>query len=62
MLKNMSALLMLFTSRGIANYIRNVTVPVGCLTPWIACTPLGKIVQRDDRHHSKARKKLAVQP
>ena len=28
---------------------------------WIACTPLGKIVQRDGRHHSKGGKKLAGQ-
>ena len=35
---------------------------MGCLAPWIACIPLGKIVQSDGRHQSKAGKKLAGQP
>ena len=53
---------MLLISRGFPNYTRNITVSMGCLAPWIACTPLGKIVQRDGRCHLKAGKKLAVQP
>ena len=44
MMKNISAFLTLLTSR-LSNYTRNITVSMGYLSPWIACTPLGKIVQ-----------------
>ena len=57
MMKNIPALLMLWTTRGLSNHTRNVTVLMeGCLVPWIACTPLKKIEQRDGRQQFKSGK------
>jgi hypothetical protein len=53
-MRNISAFLKLLTSRGLPRYTRKGAGMMKCLVPWIAYTPLGKIVQRDGRHRPKA--------